>query len=641
MKKSSGRYEETPMSLSEMEDKRSGRTLKVERGPAVKRKKRRHMRKGTGSIIFLLVLIVALVGVLYYMWENGLIFDTLPEPEPTIDPSEQTPTPEPTITLGELQSWQNPILKAGRFTELFKPKAVDSQFLPDVQGAQFDVFSGSEILTSFVRDHELEFGDPVNYQEVPGVLTFRGNNFRNSPSYGFATITDKTVEQVWERQVGSLKSSRWDFYWSGTGWTGQPVIVKWPDDVKNMMNIYADKKAKAGLVEVIYATMDGRIYFFDIEDGKSTRDPIDIKAPIKGTPAVDPRGYPILYVGQGDNAPPDSDMRDIGMRVFSLIDFELLYFMNGMDPMAFRTDWGACDSSPIIDGVSDTLIWGSENGILYSAKLNTVFDRTAGKVSISPVFTNLRYRSAASTLHGIESSPSVYGQYAFFGDNSGILNCVDLKTMKPVWIKPLDDDTDVTPVIGHEEDGVYLYTGTEVDYQQRITGQYKGDAYVYKIDAMTGKTMWRNSYKCYTKNDEEDVGNDINGGIMGTPIVGKNGIDNLVIFSFCMTNGIYSGNAMVAFDKTGGQVVWTYTSTYYSWSSPVDVYDEAGNAYILLPDSGGNIIVLNGHNGVEITKGEITMKGETGGNVESSAAVFENMLVIGTRRGVIVGIRLR
>ncbi len=605
------------------------------------RKKRRHMRKGTGSIIFLLVLIMVLIGALYYMWENGMIFETLPDKEPTIDPALYTPTPVPTITLGELQSWQNPILKAGRFTEMFKPKQADSQFTPEVQGAEFDVFTGSSVLQSFKRGYELVFGDPVNYQQVQGVLTFRGNNFRNSPSYGYTSFTQKSVQQVWERQVGSLKSSRWDFYWSGTGWTGQPVIVRWPEDIRNMMNIYSAKKSKAGLIEVIYATMDGKIYFFDIEDGKSTRDPIDIKAPVKGTPAIDPRGYPILYVGQGDNAPPSSTMRDIGMRIYSLIDQKLLHFMNGMDPMAYRTDWGACDSSPVIDGDSDTLIWGSENGILYSAKLNTAFDRTAGTLSIEPVFTNLRYKSVKSTLHGIESSPSVYGNFAFFGDNSGILNCVDLETMKPVWIKPLDDDTDVTPVIGHESDGVYLYTGTEVDYQQRITGTYLGDAYVYKIDAMNGKTMWRNSYKCYTKNDEENVGNDINGGIMGTPVVGKNSIDDLVIFSFCMTNGIYSGNAVVAYDKTGGQVVWSYTSAYYSWSSPVDVYDETGKAYILLPDSGGNLIVLDGRTGNEITVGKIMMRDETGGNVESSAAVFENMLVIGTRRGVIAGIRLK
>lgn len=642
MKKKSYFYDEIPMSFKDQEmggGRGSGRSPMPPRGS--KRRKRRRMRRGSGMIIFLLVLMLSLIGVLYYMWSHGLVFDTLPGKHSSTEPGNGTPTAEPTITLGELQAWENPTLKNSRFTQMFPAKTVESQFMPGVQGMASDVFSGKNILTAFVRDYKLSFGDPVKYQQIPGVLTFRGNNFRNSPSYGYVSIKENKVEQIWERQVGSLKSSRWDFYWSGTGWTGQPVIVQWPEETRKMMNIYESKKSKAGLVEVIYATMDGKIYFFDIDDGKSTRDPIDIKAPIKGSPAVDPRGYPILYVGQGDNAPPSKNMPDIGMRIFSLIDQSLLSFIDGMDPMAFRTDWGACDSSPIIDGPSDTLVWASENGIIYTAKLNAVFDKAAAKVTINPIFTNVRYKSTGTTLSGIESSPSVYGHYVYFSDNSGILSCFDLNTLKPVWSRPMDDDTDVTPVLSQESDGIYLYTGTEVDYQQRITGTYLGQGYVYKIDAMTGRTMWRNSYPCWTQNDEANVGNDINGGVMGTPVVGKNGISNLVVYSFCMTNGIYSGNVMAAYDKVSGQVVWTYKSTFYSWSSPIDVYDETGRAYILLPDYGGNLIVLDGLTGIELTVGKIMMRDETGGNVESSAAVFGDILVVGTRRGVIVGMKLK
>ncbi len=646
MKKNAYYYEdEVPMSLDEygQDDRKKGRSRAASgaRGSRNSRGRRRRFRRGTGTILFLFVLMFSLIGVLYYMWHNGLIFENFPGTKPTTDPALVTPSPEPTITLGELQPWENPTLKSSRFTQMFKPTEVETQFTPAVQGVISDIFSGTNILGTFLRSYDLSFGDPIRYQQVPGVLTFRGNNFRNSPSYGLVSIKENKVEQVWERQAGSLKSSRWDFYWSGTGWTGQPVMVQWPDDIRAKMNLYESKKNKSGLVEVIYATMDGKIYFFDLDDGKSTRDPIDIKAPIKGTPAIDPRGYPILYVGQGDNAPPGSSMKDIGMRIFSLIDQKLLYFIDGMDPMAFRTDWGACDSSPIVDGPTDTLVWASENGILYTAKLNASFDRSAGTVSVAPVFTNLRYKSAKTTLSGVECSPSLYGNRVYFNDNSGILYCFDLKTMTPVWCRPLDDDSDVTPVLSQEDDGIYLYTGTEVDYQQRITDTYLGQAYVYKIDARTGKSMWRNSYPCWTKNDEQNVGNDINGGAMGTPIVGKNGISSLVIYSFCMTNGIYSGNVMAAYDKDDGQVVWTYRSTYYSWSSPVDVYDETGRAYILLPDSGGNLIVLDGQTGIELTVGKIMMRDETGGNVESSAAVFGNMLVVGTRRGVIVGMKLK
>ena len=46
-------------------------------------------------------------------------------------------------------------------------------------------------------------------------------------------------------------------------WTGQPLLVQWDDNVRNIMNINPEKKSKRDLVEVIYATLDGHIYFLD------------------------------------------------------------------------------------------------------------------------------------------------------------------------------------------------------------------------------------------------------------------------------------------------------------------------------------------------------------------------------------------
>ncbi|MHB1485403.1 MAG: outer membrane protein assembly factor BamB family protein [Saccharofermentanales bacterium] len=618
----------------------SGRTS-VRRTSGSYKKKHRHKRKGMATIITLLTVLVILIGVIVYMFATGKVFETLPDQKSSGISGVNTPTVEAEITLGELQAWENPTLKNGRFTKLLQMGEIGTALTPAANKVISDVFSGSDIIANYTRPYDISFFDPITYQKIPGVLTFRGNSFRNSPSYGFTTMKDHLVEQIWERQVGGLKSSRWDFSWSGTGWTGQPIIVRWPDDVKNMMNIYASKKAKSDLVEVISATMDGNIYFYDLEDGKATRPPINIKVPIKGTPAIDPRGYPILYVGQGDYAAPGKEKQPMGMRIFNLIDQSMLYLINGDDKMAFRTDWGACDSSPVIDAKSDTLIWGSENGVIYTAKLNTIFDKETKKVTINPVFANLRYKAATTSLLGIECSPSFYGQYMYFSDNSGTLSCIDLKTMKHAWIKQLDDDTDVTPVISVEEGGVYIYIGTEVDFQRKFTGNYVGDAYIYKIDAMTGETIWRNSYKCWTKNDEKNVGNDINGGVIGTPVVGKNNINNLVAFSFCMTNGIYSGNTLAAFDKETGELIWSYKSSYYGWSSPVDIYDKNGNAYLIFPDSQSNMYILDGQTGAELSVGKITMAGGEGGTVESSAAIYNDTLVIGTRRGVIAGFKLK
>ena len=39
------------------------------------------------------------------------------------------------------------------------------------------------------------------------------------------------------------------------------------------------------------------------------------------------------------------------------------------------------DSAPLVDADTDTLIYPGENGILYTIKLNTVFDETTGQLT--------------------------------------------------------------------------------------------------------------------------------------------------------------------------------------------------------------------------------------------------------------------
>ena len=514
------------------------------------------------------------------------------------------------------------------------------------RGVDESVFLGDSKVDAFVRTPALTFGDPLNYQSVAGVLTFRGNNFRNCASFGTVPTGTTTLEQAWEYNgVGSMSSSSWSFSWSGTGWTGQPLIIQWDWDVQQTMNLYPEKKAKKGLTEVIQATMDGNVYFFDLDDGTKTRDPLHVGFTIKGTPAVDPRGYPILYLGQGDNNGSD---KQVGFRIFSLIDYKQLYYQNGLDSRAFRTNWGACDSSPIVNAATDTLIYPNENGMIYTIKLNTQYDKATGQLSINP--ENYAYRYLLSGIKGndigIESSMSIYDHYGYCSDNSGNLICVDLNTLKLIWAKQLDDDSDVTPVIEEDNGRVYLYCGTEVDWQRSDVLNYMGASYTYKIDAMTGDVIWRTSSDCYTKNGE-DKGDDVNGGMLGTPIVGKKSISNLVIFSYCMTKGLYSGNRLVAYDKTTGEQVWDYEMNCYSWSSPVDVYDADGNAYIIICDSNGQIHLVDGKTGTRIMYLQtIRNKGtanetKQGLNMESSPAVFNDMLVIGTRAGSVFGVRIK
>ena len=140
-----------------------------------------------------------------------------------------------------------------------------------------------------------DLGSSADYANLEGVTTFRGSNYRDGGSYGEIPEDPCRLFIAWKKRIGGLDE------WSGVGWTGQGSIVRWPADLRSRMNIVRGKKEKEGLAEVIYATLDGHIYFLDVDDGEETRKAINIGAPIKGSLAVDPRGIPLLYCSVTDS----------------------------------------------------------------------------------------------------------------------------------------------------------------------------------------------------------------------------------------------------------------------------------------------------------------------------------------------------
>ena len=222
------------------------------------------------------------------------------------------------------------------------------------------------------------------------------------------------------------------------------------------------------------------------------------------------------------------------------------------------------------------------------------------------------------------------------------LCCLDLNTFKMVWTRVVGDDSDVTPIVNEENGIPYVYIGTEVDNQSGL-GEQTGAAYVYKFNGLTGEQIWQTSQSCYTFNGESSD-NDQSGGCFGNPIMGKGKISNLVIFSFSMTSGLASGNKLVAYDKDLGTRVWEYNMNIYSYSSPVDFYDQEGHAYIIICDSIGQIHMINAEDGKRITyiqtKRNLGKQDQTSSGVciEASPIVYEGMLVVGTTSGSIFGI---
>lgn len=476
----------------------------------------------------------------------------------------------------------------------------------------FERYKENNLLEDIVIKPDEMF--PEIYSEVEGVLSFRGNHLRNQPSYGEANITEEKLQQKWSQQTSSI--GEWG---GGAGWTGQASIIKWDESIKNGMNIVDSFKTKDNFKEVIQPSLDGKVYFLDLETGEKTRDPILIDNPIKASVSIDPRGYPLLYVGQGIQ-----QTKDFGYRIYSLIDGKLLHFINGKEPLAYR-DWGAFDGAPLINRETDTMYLGGENGLLYQISLNTKYEKDQNTLTMNPETTIYRYKVNGNERLGIENSVSAYRNLLYFADNGGSVQAVDMKEMRPVWALDQTDDTDSTIVLDIEEETPMLYTGTEVDVQGK-----SGLSTIRKINGVTGEVVWRKIFEA-----SSIVGaNPVNGGLLATPVSGKGEISNLIIFSIARVGNLDKG-LIVALDKRTGQEIWMKEMDHYSWSSPVDIYTSSGKAYLIQGDTMGNLHLIDGANGETLDTINL------GANIEASPVIYENMIVVATRGGYIYGIEIK
>lgn len=464
-------------------------------------------------------------------------------------------------------------------------------------------------VSDYARSAPIAFGAPEAFSVLEGITTFRGSNYRDRASWGDIGPEPTKMSYKWAKSIGGIDE------WTGVGWTGQCAIVRWPEETRRIMNLYPDKRGKADLAEVIYATLDGRIYFLDLDDGSATRDYIDIGAPIKGSLSVDPRGYPLLYCGQGIDQVRGKSVK-IGTRIFSLIDGSALFFLNGRDDDALRR-WYAFDASPLIDGATDTMLQPGENGIFYTIKLNTRYDPAAGTISVDPEVAKYIYQSKISSRPGIENSVAVYNHYAYFADNSGLIQCVDVNSMRLLWAGNTGDDTDSTIVLEEEAGMVALYTANELDLRGAA-----GNCSIRKADALTGRQVWVVEEKVRQKNGA-------NGGAFATPALGKGSLSKYIYIQIARTE---DGGTLLCIEKDTGDVAWRRSLKSYGWSSPVCVYAETGRGYVAVASSSGQLRLIDGHTGELIA--DIDLKS----NVEGSPTVFGNTLVVGTRGKKIVAV---
>lgn len=472
----------------------------------------------------------------------------------------------------------------------------------------------------------VSMGDPEKYTAQGGVLTFRGGPLRQNAAYGTVEVETQELSILRGMRTSSLGNNM-----TGFGYGSQPLIVKWYKNIREMMNLKEDAKNTSAFKEVILPANDGKIYFYNLETQVLSREMIDVGFPVATTGAVNPYGYPLLYIGQSEEE-ANGYRGIVGMRVYNLLSNEMIAFETGLSDASYSTKIGTISSSPLVESVSDTLVYTGDNGMLYSVAMNTEFDLENATISVNPEVSAYAYKTnLRKATQGIPSGAAMYGDYAYFGDMSGVIQCIDMNTLEPVWTVNMGDSVIASVSLEVENDGVYLYAGNVINRRAK-----SGTINLVKLDALTGETIWSN--ETAKGKYSSKLGTGVYAGLMGSPLVGEGNISDLVIFNVNHAqtdekNKYYS--IVYALDKTTGEEVWSQPVDADSMSSPIAMYEKDGASYIVLGDEGGTLRLMDGFSGSTISAVNL------GSAIQSSPAAYGNTIVVGTTGGMIYFVELK
>ena len=423
--------------------------------------------------------------------------------------------------------------------------------------------------------------------EVEGLITFRGNPTRTY--YGAGEVPRETPKQAWRYPeegglCGTSDPGGGPVTWCGTGWTGQPAVFE-----------------REGKTWMIFGAYDYGVHFLDAMTGKPIIPSFKTGDIIKGSVTVDPDGYPLVYSGSRDNY----------LRVLSFDgeEPEELWKLsaNAVSPVMWNNDW---DGSPLV--IDDYLFEGGENSQLHIVKLNRGYNKQ-GKVTVDPelVFNAPGWDDELLSAFGsdavsIENSVSIYKDTLYFANSAGLVQGWDIKGLeqgqdpKRVFRFWTGDDTDASIVI--DEQG-FLYVGSEYE---KGNSRSKEVGQLMKLDPSNKKDPLVWSVK------DQDT---LPAGIWGTPALHK----DVVIFDT-------DGGEFGAVDRDSGKVLWRKQLPGPLWQSPAVVDD-----VLVLGDCSGDLHAFD----VADTRNPPNelWKVSLGGCIESTPAIWDGRIYIGTRDG--------
>jgi hypothetical protein len=444
--------------------------------------------------------------------------------------------------------------------------------------------------------------EPIN-TTFPGLTTFRGNAARTY--YGEGPVpSDPTIRWVFpsdgtkmcaqsaETQTGPTKE------WCGTGWTGQPNVVPWRDGM-----------------QVRIGAFDDMYHFLDAGTGVPDYAEFQTGDLAKGSATTDAEGYPLYYAGSRDNF----------LRVIATdtpVPTEL-YRVNAdtsvPDPR-WNNDW---DGAPLELG--DYLVEGGENSYLYVIRLHRGYGPD-GLVRVEPeIVTTIKGWDDQLTqdLDGkdpedvsIENSVAYRDGVVYFANSGGLVQGWDISDIlaggsvaKQVFRFWTGDDTDASVVI---DDQGFLYVASEY---QRFDDRLKEVGQLMKLDPSKPPDqalVW--------SIPAAEIGFEGAGGSWSTPAL----YGGYVYFTT-------AAGRVLEVARSTGRIVWELQIGAPTIGSPVVV-----DGTLLQGDCSGH---LNAWDVSDPTvRPPLRWSLDLGDCIESTPAVWQGWLYVGTREGFVYGI---
>jgi PQQ-like domain len=422
-------------------------------------------------------------------------------------------------------------------------------------------------------------------KNVNGLLTFRGNPTRTF--YGTGPAVRSNPTELWafpkdgvmcgttSVKVGEVQT------WCGNGWTGQPAVIE-----------------RDGRTWIITGGYDHRIHFVDAATGERILPDFVTGDLVKGSLALDPDGYPLVYSGSRDG-------------YFRILSYDgdkpkELWKLNGntVRPKYGDDDW---DSSGLV--IDDYLFQNSENGNFHIIKLNRGYD-VSGKVTVKPELLH-HIPSWDSELqkvdwdYSVENSVAIYKDVAYFANSSGLVQGWDLSRLKageaPTRVFRFWAGDDIDATIAIDEQGM-LYVGAHWE-QHNARSREVGQMFKLDPSKPDDPIVWR-------------AFDQVRGeaGILGSPALYK----DIVIYP------TDSGD-VIGLDRMTGEERWRF-HVARAWSSPVVV-----DGVLFIGDCTGHFYAYDVANTRTAPTQLWGMK--VGGCVESTPAMWKGVLYFADRQG--------